>query len=108
MDPRHTSALEGLVGVAEWAIDHGGNKEAITPIITAARAEYAASTIALLRKIDWGLLRKQKEWLLTQPVCDEREGIVNLLDALQDYAVDNGGLSEETVFGFKKKGGKKH
>ncbi len=47
--------------------------------------------------IDWTELRKQKAWLLAQP-GPEAEGLVNLLDALQDEAVGSG-VPENTVFG---------
>ncbi len=55
---------------------------------------------------DWPLLRAQKQLLLA--LCDRAcspeeaellEGVVCLLDALQDAAVDNGEATEEAVFG---------
>ena len=30
-------ALEALMGVAQWAMDHGGSKDAIEPMITMAQ-----------------------------------------------------------------------
>jgi hypothetical protein len=52
----------------------------------------------MLISINWALLREQKTWLLNQPVCAEADGLVNLIDALQDGAVD-AGVSEDVVFG---------
>lgn len=47
--------------------------------------------------IDWQSLRDQKLWLLQQD-CKEASGIVNMLDDIQDQAI-NRGLSELEVFG---------
>jgi len=52
----------------------------------------------MLISINWALLREQKTWLMNQPVCAEADGLVNLIDALQDGAV-NDGVSEDVVFG---------
>lgn len=49
-------------------------------------------------KIDWDMLRQQKSWLLTQD-NKHAEGIVNLIDRIQDEAVDNGDASKIEVFG---------
>jgi len=48
-------------------------------------------------KIDWALLRTQKEWL-TALSAPEAEGLLNLLDHIQDTAVANG-VPTEVVFG---------
>jgi hypothetical protein len=49
-------------------------------------------------KIDWAMLREQKQWLLN--FNDEQAaGLVYLLDALQDQAVESGELTETEVFG---------
>jgi hypothetical protein len=40
--------------------------------------------------IDWALLRTQKEWLLGHRGEPAAEGLVNLLDSLQDRAVYDG------------------
>ena len=48
--------------------------------------------------IDWTLLRAQKEWLL-QFDNEQAQGLVNLLDHLQDDAVDSGEFTETEVFG---------
>jgi hypothetical protein len=37
-------------------------------------------------RVDVGLLRKQRNWVLTLPSSDEREGLTNLLDHLLDRA----------------------
>lgn len=47
---------------------------------------------------DWSLMRQQKEWLLTQ-TGPESDGLLNMLDAIQDAAVAEG-VSEEEVFGI--------
>lgn len=64
-----------------------------------------------LTKIDWKLLREQKRELsiFIQDIDWERgiqnvpqlsflEGIIYLIDAIQDYGVDEMGISEEEVF----------
>ena len=49
-------------------------------------------------KIDWDMLRQQKAWLLNQD-NENAVGLVNLIDHIQDEAVDNGDASEIEVFG---------
>jgi len=59
-----------------------------------------------VEKIDWLELRNQKRLLLetinNDAVSPEHkealEGILSLIDAVQDYAVDEMGMSEEDVF----------
>ncbi len=52
--------------------------------------------------INWKLLRKQKKFLLK--FNDDRAvGLVHLLDAIQDHAVDVLKYSEKEVFGKKFK-----
>lgn len=60
-----------------------------------------------IQNMDWKLLRTQKEAILTiinwnkLPLLNESlEGIISLLDAVQDYAVDVAGYSETDVFLF--------
>jgi len=56
-----------------------------------------------LIKINWKLLREQKQYLLN--IGNETEimnGIIALFDAIQDYAVDTMGLSEKKVFNLPK------
>ena len=63
-----------------------------------------------IQKIDWKLLRNQKHDLLKvinndSVIPKEKEsleGILHLLDAVQDYGVDICGLSERKVFGILK------
>ena len=56
--------------------------------------------------IDWEELRKQKQYLVSRQGVESNptihgyyEGLVNLLDSIQDYAVDTLGVDEERVFG---------
>lgn len=48
-------------------------------------------------KIDWALLREQKAWLLSLN-NEYADGIVHLLDAVQDQAYEQG-VTEEEIFG---------
>lgn len=59
-----------------------------------------------IENIDWNLLREQKELLINVQdkiiIENEKnaiEGILFLIDAMQDYAVDEMGLTEVEVFG---------
>jgi len=56
-----------------------------------------------IHKIDWALLRKQKRWLRRQLQrhldCAEAEGLLALVVAIQDYAVDEMFIDEAEVFG---------
>jgi len=59
---------------------------------------------ALISKIDWKLLREQKEYCINEAdnnteVAHIYDGLINLLDALQDCAVDNALVSPIEVFG---------
>lgn len=51
-------------------------------------------------KIDWILLRQQKEWLLSQPDCSEVEGLLSLIDFLQDDA-ERQGVAADAIWGEK-------
>lgn len=55
--------------------------------------------IVTFNSIDWSLLRAQKLWLLEQN-CEHADGLVHIIDAIQDQAVSNGIASELEVFGF--------
>jgi hypothetical protein len=55
------------------------------------------TTPEFINKIDWELLRQQKEFLLNHG-ADEAMGIAHLIDAVQDYAVELG-IGEENAFG---------
>ena len=48
--------------------------------------------------IDWELLREQKEWLTNQN-STHADGLLCLLDAIMDDAVDSGEFTEIEVFG---------
>jgi hypothetical protein len=48
-------------------------------------------------RMDWELLRQQKEWLL-QHDCFEAEGLLALIDEIQDQAVAAQPELEEEVF----------
>jgi len=62
-----------------------------------------------LQNIDYKLLREQKDTLVKLNDIFDRDslnggaldGVIALIDAIQDYAVDMKGMSEEEVFGFK-------
>lgn len=54
--------------------------------------------------LDWALLRQQKDWLYSKirvasPDINMIEGLISLLDHIQDYAIDNGEATEREVFG---------
>jgi hypothetical protein len=61
-----------------------------------------------IANIDWKLLREQKKTIEhiidhvsnDADIDDHLEGVLNLFDALQDYAVDELGFSDEEVFDF--------
>ena len=48
--------------------------------------------------INWALLREQKLWLLTQE-SPHADGLIHLIDAVQDQAVATGSATEIEVFG---------
>jgi hypothetical protein len=54
---------------------------------------------------DWKLLRKQKEMLM-RITCDDDyavlEGVIHMIDDIQDRAVANGDATEAEVFGKTK------
>lgn len=61
-----------------------------------------------IEKIDWASLKEQKEMLvvlsnhnLGEIVSDHLDGIISLIDSIQDYAVDEMGLNENKVFNLK-------
>jgi hypothetical protein len=66
------------------------------------------------KKIDWSLLRSQKTTLLEniqemekknaeyyKESIDAFEGLLALIDAIQDYAVDEIGMPEMSIFDFE-------
>ena len=62
-----------------------------------------------LKGIDWELLRRQKVELLDVinmyklPAGNHLDGVVYLIDHIQDSAVDSGYYTEEQVFGKREK-----
>ena len=67
------------------------------------------SNKSILQLIDYGLLKKQKLSLLqvieklyssekNLSIISNLEGLIALIEAIQDYAVDELGYSEEEVF----------
>lgn len=58
-----------------------------------------------MNTINWGLLRAQKQELISL-IEDSPDhilwGLVGLIDNLQDEAVDSGEATEEEVFNLKK------
>ena len=72
-------------------------------------ATYTKSVVPeFMQKIDWKLLREQKKVLMHAVVpsheLDAIEGIVHLIDALQDYASDDMGLGDKLVFNLDENG----
>lgn len=63
-----------------------------------------------IQNIDWELLKKQKEDLITvmsildggSELHESVEGILSLIDATQDYAVDEMGVDENVAYNFEK------
>lgn len=68
----------------------------------------------LISEINWNMLRLQKQTLLgiiaekecihtweAEEQIDDLEGILGLIDSIQDYAVDEMGVPEEEVFGLE-------
>lgn len=53
-----------------------------------------------VQEIDWKLLNKQKLFLINLDKTDETEGLINLIDAIQDYAVDVCELPDKLVYEF--------
>ena len=53
----------------------------------------------LAADIDWELLNQQKGWLLDHCTNPHAQGLIQLLDCLQDIAVLDGLADAETVFG---------
>lgn len=63
-----------------------------------------------IRKVDLTLLKKQKNHLLqiqqegkiTTKQSEAIDGIIGIIDAIQDYASDELGLNQKKVFSLKK------
>lgn len=54
--------------------------------------------------IDWQQLRDDKELLISMNITNPHnfDGVIHLIDAIQDQAVDVHGISEEEVFNFDR------
>jgi hypothetical protein len=89
--------------------DDGGKtiaQLAVAPTVTSAQLaednEPRPSGRAILASpypgVDWDILRAQKLWLLSQ-TGPEAEGLVSMLDDIQDSAVESGEANEIEVFG---------
>lgn len=50
-----------------------------------------------MQHMDWKLLREQKLWLIDQD-SEQAEGLLNLIDFIQDSAVESGLFTLEEVF----------
>lgn len=68
-----------------------------------------------IKRIDWKQLQRQKlifinmiqDWGEADDAdqredAEEAEGLLNLIDTIQDYAVDELGMDENVVFNFKE------
>ena len=61
----------------------------------------ASGSFTVAGSIDWALLARQKRWLLERAqTSEEAAGLLELLDAIQDTAVDRAGVPEAVVFPF--------
>ena len=56
-----------------------------------------AEALRVIAGIDWDRLREQKRWLVEQGGV-EAAGLLNLIDSLQDFAVDRLGKLQVEVF----------
>lgn len=105
-----------LLGLAEEALrqlasDYGGElpfdvaclvrdmrefrREVGVRVVRSAPAE----AMRIVCGIDWDRLREQKRWLREQS-GEEAAGLMNLIDSLQDFAVDRLGKLQAEVFDF--------
>jgi len=57
------------------------------------------TTPDFIKRMDWEMLRQQKQFLIDLN-HHHADGIVHLIDAMQDYAVDELGIDENVVFNF--------
>ena len=97
-----------LLADGEWTPDQDSiacsieNAKKVLAGVTAMQSGPAVPEA--IRKIDWKKLRQQKRWLVAYQGGDDNaaEGLLNLLDHIQDAAVADGLASEEEVFGRTK------
>jgi hypothetical protein len=77
----------------------------VTEVEWQRRGGYMIDPIVVKLDIDWASLREQKAELIKYAWKDAAdsnkllEGIISIIDAIQDQAVDENGLSEMLVFG---------
>ena len=66
-----------------------------------------SSIIEAVSSIDWEQLRAQKRWLLAIAKSGDSvaDGLIHLIDALQDAAVTQGVSTEQEVFNLLVEGG---
>jgi len=68
--------------------------------------EMADKALSLIKNIDWSELRNQKRTLINirnvaeHHLTSDLEGILSLLDNVQDFAVDELGVKEIDVYDF--------
>jgi hypothetical protein len=55
-----------------------------------------------IHPLDWHLLRQQKTWLLSKDTSPWAEGLIGLVDHIQDAAVSQGVATDLEVFGDEK------
>lgn len=80
-------------------------KKFFTKVQTEIKARIITKGITLLTNMNWGQLRDDKEKLISLGIGTpklELDGLINLIDAIQDYAVDDLNVSEVEVFNFNK------
>ena len=98
--------------VVVWQpLEHMTVDQIVELIENGARGNDPEDNPEFIQKMDWELLRKQKCSLI-KVIYDEKKGkgndaedligILHVLDAVQDYAVDELGIDEITVFGEKR------
>lgn len=58
------------------------NTNTTEPAMTKPEAEI----IRTIKAIDFELLKRQKEYLLNLKPCEELDGLINMIDAIQDAA----------------------
>lgn len=66
----------------------------------------SSDNIVVTLDMDWELLREQKEVLIHLDLGKNKnkliEGIISVIDAIQDQAVDENAVPEKVVFGKSK------
>lgn len=111
-----TKESDDMNGMQRWTytsrleIDGDDTKEiSVTPAGFYDLPTSGAHIMAAVQGIDWTMLREQKLQLLdvlnlqclSQPQLDALTGILHLIDAVQDGAVDDGIANKKEVFNIK-------